>query len=164
MRFQHWLIIISLVCISTPGFSQETSPDNFLTFQVIQNEMIFDNANIKSASLIQNNGVFNGLEIELKAQAAEEMARVTKASLGKKITILLNKRVVAQVMLQTPLGNKLLITGITKYEAEAFLNLLHLNQQKMDYLKEREEAEREQNNPQTPPPIVQTVVANSSVK
>ena len=144
------------------SFAQNTgSTDNYLTFQVIQDEMVFDNTNIKNASLVQNNGIFTGLEIELKSPAAQNFSQLTKANLGKKIIIVLNKRIVASAVLQSPLGKKLLITGITKYEAETFLTILHINQQKIDYLKEQQEAQQRLENPNTPPPIVQDVIANN---
>jgi preprotein translocase subunit SecD len=127
-----------LLCFVLPAFSETLpqSSDYFLSMQVIQDKIIFDYSTVKSASLIEQDGVFKGLFLELKASAANSFQAMTTANIGKHLDIVFNKKIVASSVIQTSLGEKILITGVTKEDAQAFINMLRLSQQ--EEMKKRE--------------------------
>ena len=116
------LMFCGLIYLSQ-GFAQtiDKNLNNYLVFQVIQDQFIFDNSTIKNAILIEENGAFRGLEVELKASAVDTFNRMTMAGMGKSANLLLNKKVISTSVIQSALGAKLLITGISKEEAQQFL-------------------------------------------
>ncbi|RDI46049.1 SecDF P1 head subdomain-containing protein [Aquicella lusitana] len=130
MRIFSLLFICTTLLFSTPALSlPHDNTQGFLMFQVIQDQIIFDNSNIKSAMLIEREGNFIGLEIELKAPAIDEISRISKAGLGKQLNIVLDKKIITTAIIQTPLGGKLLIKGITRQEAQEFLDSLNHHKQ-----------------------------------
>jgi len=101
--------------------------NGFISFQIIQDQIRFDNSNIKNASIIEENGVFKGLEIELKNVAVENFQNITKAGLNKTLNVVLNNKIISSTIIQTPLNQKILISGLTKGEAFTFINALRYN-------------------------------------
>lgn len=132
---------ISLMLMSTQGFAEtyanvptdtstpSSTPSNHaLTFQVIQDQFVLDNSTVKSASIIEaDGGIYKGLNIQLKPEASSTFTDMTKAGLGRKINLVYNNVVVTATAIQTPLGDNFLISGISRQDAQAFLNVLNAN-------------------------------------
>lgn len=129
------ILFLGLLMLALPGLSQpdsiDTPKNHFLTFQVIQDEFILDNTTVKSASIImKEGGIYGGLNIELKPEAAAIFSDITKAGIGRKLNLVFNKVVVTTTSLQTPLTENFLISGISKEDAQSFLNRLNANKPK----------------------------------
>lgn len=121
--------IAGLMLLSAPVFSQTT--DHALTFQIIQDEFVLDNSTVKNALIVEaEGGVYQGLNIQLKPQAAATFADMTKAGTGRRMNLVFNKVIVTVTTLQSSLGDSFLIAGISKQDAQAFLNVLNANKPK----------------------------------
>ena len=120
------VIIVGVAFFPVRAFSQDViNSPAVLEFQVVQNQFIFDHDTVKNASLIlQDDGTFKGLFVELKPTAATDFERITTVSVGKHLNIFFNKKVITSSVLQTPLGGSLLISGISKVDAQEFINSL----------------------------------------
>lgn len=103
----------------------ENKMTGFMLFQVIKDQMVFDFSNIKSASLIEQNGHFKGLLIELKKPGMIEIEGITSAGLGKPANLIFNKKIVSTTIIQSPLGGSILISGLSKEDAQLFLRSLN---------------------------------------
>lgn|SRR3990167_6289797 len=106
------------------------APQDILLFEVVQDSFVFDNITVKDASLVENEGVFRGLQIEIKKSSRDTFQRLVKSGIGKRVQIVLNKNIVTSTVVQSSLGNNLLITGLTRGEAQGFINTLKANQEK----------------------------------
>jgi preprotein translocase subunit SecD len=101
-----------------------------LTFEVVQDEFVLDTDTIKNARIIDSeNGIYQGLNIELKTPAAKIFTDITKAGLGRRLKLIFNNVVITTTVLQTPLTGNFLISGISRQDAQAFLNVLNANKQ-----------------------------------
>lgn len=106
----------------------ENNTHSFLRLQIVQEQIVFDNSNIKSATMqYQRNGLFAGLLIELKPFAAKKLAQMTEGSVGHTIELLLDNEVVSSHILESALGKRFLIVSISKNGAEKFLKSLNSN-------------------------------------
>jgi preprotein translocase subunit SecD len=122
-------LFVILCWLPFSGFAENA--DDFLSFQIIQDQIIFDNTVVQKASLyIKDNTGFAGLLIELKPHIADSFAHMTEAGVTKTANIVLNKKIVSSAVIHTALGKTILITGLTKEEAEHFLISLRDNEPK----------------------------------
>lgn len=126
------LIIVNLIFFSIPAFAELAKVNHSLIFQVIQDEFVLDNSTIKSASIIEDEGVYKGLHVELKPESSGVLTEMTKAGMGKRLSLILNNRIVFSSVIQTSLGSNLLVTGIAKQDAQDFLNMLNANKPKKE--------------------------------
>lgn len=117
------------------GFSEEPAkdiPNHSLKFQVLQDEFVFDNTTIKNAAIIENDGVYSGLNIQLKPEAAAVFSDITKAGVGRRLNLIFNKVVVTTTVIQNPLTDNFLISTISKQDALTFINALNANKPKKE--------------------------------
>ena len=127
MRLFNILILAtSLILLPIQGFAKNIENlNNHIEFQVIQDQLNFDNTTIKSASLYEKeDGTFGGLQIELKPSASNDLTRITSASIGKVANLVINGKIMTSATIQAPLQNKFLITNITKEDAKKFIDSL----------------------------------------
>lgn len=132
MRSYAGILVLaaSLTLLPVLGFAQDTNKtqQNHMVFQVVQNQLAFDNALIKHASIIENkDGTFGGLEVTLKPSASKEIKRITTAGIGKVANLVINGKIVSSAKLQSSLEHQFLITDITKENAQTFISYLKAN-------------------------------------
>jgi preprotein translocase subunit SecD len=132
MRSYAGILVLaaSLTVLPALGFAQDTHKNqrNHMEFQVVQNQLVFDNSLIEHASFIKNkDGTFGGLEVTLKPSASEELKRITAAGIGKVANLVINDRIVSSAKLQSSLEHKFLITDIAKEDAQKFVDSLQAN-------------------------------------
>jgi preprotein translocase subunit SecD len=129
-------MIVSLLLLPMTGFSQvlakDIPPNHSLIFQVLQDEFIFDNTTVKNATIIENDGVYSGLNIQLKPEAAAVLTDITKAGLGRRLNLVFNKVVVTTTLIQNTLTDNFLISTISKQDALTFINTLNANKPKKE--------------------------------
>lgn len=122
------LLFASSLFVVTASFAQvvDTGSNPSLTFQIIQDQFIFDNSTIKSATIVMHqNNTYEGLLIDLKPEVVERFKLISSVAMGKTVNFVLNKKmVVATTVLQSELGASLVITGISQADAQAFINSL----------------------------------------
>lgn len=119
-------IVVHFPSSTTSEKATDNTSASFMLFQVIKDQMVLDYSNIKSATLIEPQaGDFKGLLIELKPAAVSEIAGLTSAGLGKPANLIFNKKVISTSVIQTPLGGSVLISGISKEDAQLFLKTLN---------------------------------------
>lgn len=120
---------ISCIILSFAAFVQAEQPvkstENLLVFQVVQAQMMLDSSTVKSASLIQHDdGGYGGLLIELKPAAAEELGKLTSDNMGKTLILSFNNTIISSAQIQSVLGNKIQISGISNLDALNFISTL----------------------------------------
>lgn len=122
------LIFASMLALySAQGFSNPTLslPHNELVFEIVQDQFIFNHTNIEKASVLENNsGVYKGLHIKLKTAAAATFERVSGRGIRKRVNLVFNNKIISSAIIESPLKNDLLITGITKDDALQFVDEL----------------------------------------
>jgi preprotein translocase subunit SecD len=106
------LMLVSLGCFSSVHSGSE------LTFQVIQEQVIFNGSSFESAAVIEQRDKTYGLEVKLTPSAASELARLSSAGIGKTMNIVLNGKIISASTIQSQLGGNFLVTGLSKDEAE----------------------------------------------
>ncbi|GEM_PF-3477170 len=130
------LAVICWMFMSMPVFAEgdsNNSVNHSLIFQVIQDQFVLDNTTVKSASIVEGEGgVYKGLNIQLKPEAAVTFEEITKAGVGRKLNLVYNNVVITTTMIQSGLGENFLISGISKQDAQAFLNVLNANKPKKE--------------------------------
>jgi preprotein translocase subunit SecD len=116
------------------SFSQE-APQHSLIFQVVQDQFVLDHTTIKMAAIIEHEGgVYKGLNIQLKPEAAIIFSEMTKEGTGKHLNLLINNILISSPVMQSAIGGNFLITGISKADAQAFLNRLNADKPKKEIL------------------------------
>lgn len=106
----------------------DTRSTGFMLFQVIKDQMVLDYSNLHSASIIETGGHYKGLLVQLKKPFVSEMEGITSAGMGRPANLVFNKKIISTTLIQSPLGGSVLITGLSKEDAQLFL--ASLNRQK----------------------------------
>ena len=115
------------------GILPQLSP---MMFQIVQASFDLDGGTVREAHLVQDQEKgYVGLEIELKEAAAKAFGEMTAAGVGKSANIVINHQIVSMTTIQSALGPKILVTGITQYDAVRFINMLKVNQAKESHKK-----------------------------
>lgn len=119
-------ILIILLCLMALEARAGTPPSPYsLSAAVIQGQFEFTKTNVKRAAIItKNNGTYAGLQIEIKPEYADAFVQLSKDNVGKAIAIICNQRVVYTAVIQSPLSNDILLTGIPRDEALLFIDHL----------------------------------------
>lgn len=114
------------IYIHYPPPPKKPAPTSFVEFQVIDNSLKLDNSNIEKAAIAYStiNGQYIGLEVTIKPHFISEFERITENAVGKKMNLVMNKKIVAITLVQSALGRKFLITSLPRDEAYAFLQTL----------------------------------------
>lgn len=100
-------------------------PSLSLTLSIVQNQFIINKNNVQSASIIkEQNGQYKGLQLEIKPEFVDAFVYMTKAGVGKTMNIIFNNRIISAVVIQSPLSSNILLTGITKEDAQLFIDVL----------------------------------------
>lgn len=133
MRALSLFFIVCFFIMSTAAMAEELTatnqapnkgPGGFLLFQVIQDQFVFDNTTIKSASLVMNGETYVGLKVVLKPLAAKEFEKITTIGVGKPATLVFDKSVISTTLIQSPIGGTVLVSGLTKEQAQMLLMTL----------------------------------------
>lgn len=123
-------LVVSVILFSAQAFSQTSSgaaSNHALIFQIIQDEFVLDNSTVKNALIVEAEGVYQGLNVQLKPEAAAIFADMTKAGIGRRMNLVFNKVIITATVLQSSLTDSFLVSGIAKQDALAFLNVLNAN-------------------------------------
>lgn len=107
---------------------EERTSQALIAFNVIHDQFAFNFKNIKSASIIEQNGQFQGLRVQLKPYAIESFKRITTAGLGKVAILVVNNKIVSSTTIESPLSGDIMIKSITRGEAQDIINKLKLYQ------------------------------------
>ncbi len=130
MRYCFALLAANLFFAGT-CFAQviDTGINPSLSFQIVQDQFVFDNSTIKSATIVmRKDNSYEGLLIDLKPAVIERFKNISRGAIGKTVNMVLNKRlVVATTTVQSELGASLVISGISQADAQAFINSLRNN-------------------------------------
>lgn len=122
------LLIPGILVLLTSGAFAEDVNVNLggaaIVAEVVQEQFTFDASNIKAASIIDLNNTYKGLHVELKPEAVSAFTKMSQAGMGKRINIVLNQKIVSTNIIQTALGSNLLITGISREDAQKFIESL----------------------------------------
>lgn len=126
-----FLFAVFLLGLVSPSFSEDAAhADPVFAFLVIQDQFVFDSLTVKSAALIQKEGIFQGLHIQLKPAAAEQFTNMTKTEMGKPLNLVFNKKVLSTSLIQSPLSGDIQISGISLEDAQEFIASLNRNKPK----------------------------------
>ncbi|VVC74783.1 hypothetical protein AQUSIP_00550 [Aquicella siphonis] len=116
---------------AAPSAPFSDSRDHALVFTIIQDEFMLDNTTVKNAAIVEKAGrQYGGLHIELKPEAAKKFTEMTQAGTGRRLNLIFNKVIVTATVIQTPLTGDFLISGISRQDAQTFLNMLNANKPK----------------------------------
>lgn len=122
LTFLSMLVLYSAQGFSNPSLSL---PHNELVFEIVQDQFIFNHTNIEKASVLENkNGVYKGLHLKLKPAGAAMFERVSRTGMRKRVNLIFNNKIISTAIIQTPLKDDLLVTGISKDDALQFVDEL----------------------------------------
>ncbi len=110
---------------ATPG-AHVGSGHSLMVFQVIQNQMVFDSSTVESATIVAPIDPTDtyGVNIKLKTIAANKFGQLTENGIGKHGSIVLNGIVISSPIIRSKLGAEFLVTGLTKEQADQFIESL----------------------------------------
>lgn len=122
------LIVISWVVFYPVAMAVGSNTDHLVVFQIIQSQMVFDNSTVESATIStpKNMADTYGVNLKLKATAANKLNDLAQKNMGKQANIILNRKMVSSATIQGQLGAEFLVTGLTKQEAHQFIKSLGL--------------------------------------
>jgi preprotein translocase subunit SecD len=121
------IFLLLSIAMVFPCYAQMSS-NLSLRFEIIQTQFAFDNSTVNKASLEESNRNFTGIRIQLKPDGAKAFTNMTKANIGKTVNLVFNNKIISSSVIQTELGSDLLVTGISREDAELFLQLLRINE------------------------------------
>lgn len=124
------------ICIVFMGLAMNAFADtlnqaamNSIQFEVIQERFVFDKATVDEASIIvQRDGAYRGLHIKLKPNFASFFERMTASGTRKQANIIFNNKIVSRVMIQSRINGDLMMTGISREDAQIFIDSLNQRQ------------------------------------
>jgi hypothetical protein len=131
----RFVLMITMAMLLWPVQSFSTVVNNppraSLTFDIVQDQFVFDKITVDSASIItRKNGSYGGLQIKLKKEAAKLFENKTRLGVGKQVHLIFNDKITSTAVLQSPLKDNLLLVGISKEDAQQFLLMLTYNPRK----------------------------------
>lgn len=120
------LLILSCIQSAFAGVREIAPvPSLSLTLSIVQNQFIINKSNVQSASIIKDhNGQYKGLQLEIKPEFVDAFVNMTKAGVGKTMNIIFNNRIISASVIQSPLSSNILLAGITKEDAQLFIDVL----------------------------------------
>lgn len=127
MRSFILLLMSMLMAFSPQGFSQPGTerPRNALAFEIVQDEFVFDHSTVDKAIIIERkDGSYGGLRIKLKPSAAPVLERATLIGMRKRANLIFNNQIISTAVIQSPLKDNLFIAGISKENAQHFIEEL----------------------------------------
>lgn len=115
---------LGCLAFSTQVFAEETAAAPSMTMQIVQDQFVLDAASISNAIIVEPEHHYQGVHIELTPLAARKLAAMTSDSVGKKINVILNDKVVSTNVIKTVIDNHVLITGMSYDEAQRFVDAI----------------------------------------
>jgi hypothetical protein len=103
--------------------AMEVNTDHSMVFQVIQDQMVFDNSTVESATIAVPKSAADsyGIHLKLNTIAAKKFSDLTQKNIGKQANIMLNEKVVSSTTIQSKLGGEFFVTGLTQEQANQFI-------------------------------------------
>lgn len=114
--------LLSSLVVAPCAFAEELAPA--MTMQIVQDQFILDATTISNAIIVEPDHHYQGVHLELTPLAARKLAAMTSESVGKKINIILNDKVVSTNIIKSTIDNHVLITGMSYDEAQHFVNAI----------------------------------------
>jgi len=116
------VLFLSLAVAETPNTDNQ-SP---MLFQVDREEIVFNSSTIESATIVPVDDATDqyGISLKLKNDAAVKFIDLTAKSIGKQARIILNGVLISSPMIQGKLGAEFLVIGLTKIQAQQFVDSL----------------------------------------
>lgn len=128
MAGRYILLLLALLSFAKLTFSEIVqNPELLMTFNVIQDQFPFNFKNIKSATIIEKNGRYLGLRIELKPYAIETFKRISTSGIGKVAILVFNNKIVSTATIQSAFGGDILLSGMKREDAQEMINKLKQN-------------------------------------
>lgn len=130
-KFIKTLTVISGVFIFTAAVASQT-PSQGAVFQVVQSQMIFDKANVQSASVIRVGKYIHyskdeyGVQLVLTPAGAKQFSEITQNGIKKVANTVVNGKIVMSATLMGPLGKNVIFPLPNKHEAEQYVKSLGL--------------------------------------
>lgn len=116
---------------TTPYWAEAASHQSYdldapITFQVIKVQLRLIPSNIVLAEILPPAHDMNGagdyaIKLSLSSKAANALAKLTRENTNHSMNILLNGVVISSPTIRGALGGQLMLTGLTKAQAEAFI-------------------------------------------
>ncbi|MCH9756165.1 MAG: hypothetical protein K0U37_03095 [Gammaproteobacteria bacterium] len=117
-------LFFSCVAIASEGTTtEEAATSNEILFQVVEQQIVFNNQSIETAKAIppKTENDFYGIELRLKPAAAKQFEKLTQNNMGKSLNIVLNNNLVSSSIIQSSLGEQFIIAGLTRDQATRFV-------------------------------------------
>lgn len=116
------VLFLSLAGAETLNTDNQSS----MLFQMDREEMVFNSSTIESATIVPVDDATDqyGISLKLKNDTAEKFSDLTAKNIGKQARILLNGVLISSPMIQGKLGAEFLVIGLTKIQAQQFVDSL----------------------------------------
>jgi hypothetical protein len=126
------LITISLLSAANTFSNTMNQPAHAsILFEVVQERFAFDYSTVAQASIVEkSNGSYRGLHLVLKPVAAKQFEHIVQSGLNKQANLIFNKKVISTTFIRGVLHSDLLISGITRDDAQEFIDSLKRQQPK----------------------------------
>lgn len=113
------MLLFIMSFIFSPAWAIAKSTDKNLAFQVIQGAIVIDKSTIESATVTsaKTHPPSYDLNISLKLPSAYQLAKLTKANIGRPANIIFDNKIISSTIIQGKLAHQFTITGLSKKEA-----------------------------------------------
>lgn len=100
-------------------------PEPKLSLQVIQAEFLLNSNTIQKATLKKDaRGQYRGLYLELEAEPAAQLEKMTREGMGKPMNLVFDGKIFHTMIIQTAISKRFLLVSLPKEQAQAFINFL----------------------------------------
>lgn len=119
------VLLMSLVLLTHSSYSKPYQAASALKFSIIKSEFVLDSDNIYRADLAEQNGIYQGLHLQLKPEAKKIFNRLTSNNRKKTMNLVLGNKILTSTVIMSPLDGDMLIAGITREDAITILQVLN---------------------------------------
>ena len=116
-------LILGVLLFSTVTAAPQSSDKQSIVFQVNHDTMSLNNSTLESATIITVDAAANeyGVQLKLKKDAAIKLGAISAQNIGKQSHLTLNGKLISSPTIQSELGAEFIVTGLTKEQAEKFI-------------------------------------------
>lgn len=116
-------LILGILLFSTVTAAPQRSDEQSMVFQVNHDSMTLNNSTLELATLVAIDATTNeyGVQLKLKKDAAIKLGAISAQNIGKQSHLTLNGKLISSPTIQGELGAEFIVTGLTKEQAEKFI-------------------------------------------
>ncbi len=117
-------LALASLLVATPVMAKSNHNNGPVLFQVIKESIVINKQDVRSAKLIKTRDHNYTVEISLTPQAEKRLAQLTESNIGQKMMMTVGNYIINKATIQSRLGSRFQISGVSKSVAESLVKAL----------------------------------------